>query len=129
MSSKDKVTKQKDPKRQAAGLKAHEKHMLKLKEEILKNSGSDSGNGTNDSSSTTTNGTNDSSSTTTNGSNTSTTASSYVNFNHVYGVGAVAVLAVAVCVFVIPKLTTNLKSTKAEPKDVEKKPNIRRKML
>ena len=45
-----------------------------------------------------------------------------------YGIGAIIVLAVAVCIFVIPKLTKNLKKTAAQP---EKKdtPKIRRKML
>ena len=32
----DRVTKQKDPKRQAAGRKGHEKYMTKLTEDILK---------------------------------------------------------------------------------------------
>ena len=126
MSSKDKVTKQKDPKRQAAGLKAHEKHMLKLKEEILKNSGSDSGNSSIDGTSSSTTASGNSSS---DGGSSTTTGGTYVNFNHMYGVGAMAVLALAVCIFVIPKLTTNPKNTKAEPKDVEKTQNIRRKML
>ena len=34
--SEDKITKQRDPKRQAAGRKGHEKYMAKLKEDILK---------------------------------------------------------------------------------------------
>ena len=38
----DRVTKQRDPKRQAAGHKGHERYMAKLKEDILKNVGIDS---------------------------------------------------------------------------------------
>ena len=41
----DKVTKQKNPKRQAARRKSHEKYMSKLKEDILKNVGNGSTNG------------------------------------------------------------------------------------
>ena len=41
--SEDKVTKQRDPKRQAAGRKGHEKYLAKLKEDILKNVGSSNG--------------------------------------------------------------------------------------
>ena len=40
--SEDKVTKQRDPKRQAAGHKGHEKYITKLKEDIWKNGGSSS---------------------------------------------------------------------------------------
>ena len=39
----DKVTKERDPKQQAAGRKAHGKYMAKLKEDILKNVGSSNG--------------------------------------------------------------------------------------
>ena len=39
----DKVTKQRDPKPQAAGCKGHEKYMANLKEDILKNVGSSNG--------------------------------------------------------------------------------------
>ena len=48
--SEDKVTKQRDPKRQAAGRKGYEKYMAKLKADILKNvgnGGSSSSNSTN----------------------------------------------------------------------------------
>ena len=66
----DEVTKQRDPKRQAAGRKGHEKYMAKLKEDIMKNGGSS--NGGSSSSSNSTNGdintTNDSTSTTISGS-------------------------------------------------------------
>ena len=41
--SEDKVIKQSDPKRQAAGRKGHEKYMANLKEDILKNVGSSNG--------------------------------------------------------------------------------------
>ena len=51
----DRVTKQRDPKRQAAGHKGHERYMAKLKEDILKNVGIDSSsNSTNGSIDTTT---------------------------------------------------------------------------
>ena len=69
----DKVTKQRDPKQQAAGRKGHEKYMAKLKEDILKNVG-------NDSSSNSTNGgidtTNDSTNGGINTTNDSTTTTS-----------------------------------------------------
>ena len=71
----DKVTKQKDPKQQAAGRKSHEKYMAKLKEDILKNVGNDSTNGdssgthsSSGSSSSSTNSSNDGSSSSTNSS-------------------------------------------------------------
>ena len=113
----DKVTKQKDRKRQPAGRKSHEKYMAKLKEDILKNVGNDSSSnstnggssGTNSSSgssssssSSGTNSSNDSSSSSTNSSSGgSTNASS--SFVHIYGVGAIAVLALGACIFIIPK--------------------------
>ena len=81
----DKVTKQRDPKRQAAGRKGHEKYMAKLKEDILKNVGSSNGGS---SSSNSTNGgintTND---------NTTTTSSGSTITNYIHGVGAVVVLS------------------------------------
>ena len=80
----DKVTKQKDPKRQAAERKSHEKYMAKLKEDILKNVGNDSSsnstnggsNGTNSSSGSSINSSSSSSSSSTNSSSSSTNASS-----------------------------------------------------
>ena len=60
----DKVAKQRDPKRQAAGRKGHEKYMVKLKKDILKNGGSSSSNSTNGGINTT----NDSTTTTSGGS-------------------------------------------------------------
>ena len=118
------MTKQKDPKRQQAGRKGHEKYMEKLKEEIL--SGTKTGtNGTVDSTRTGTNGAADGTRTGTNGT---VDGSIHTNFNHMYGVGAVAVLAVAVCIFIFPKLTSNLKKTKAVPQKQETS-KIRRSML
>ena len=91
----DKVTKQRDIKRQAAGHQGHEKYMTKLKEDILKNVGSS--NGDSSSSSNSTNGgintTNDSTTTT------------ITNFSYIHGVGAIAVLSLGVCI--IPKLMRN----------------------
>ena len=114
----DKVTKQRDPKRQAAGRKSHEKYMAKLKEDILKNVGSTNGgiNTTNDS----INGGSDATSTTTSSGSTIT--------NYIHGVGAIAVLSLGVCIFIIPKLMTN-QTTSQPDKDPEKISKIRRKML
>ena len=93
----DKVTKQRDPKRQAAGRKGHEKYMAKLKEDILKNVGNDSSsNSTNGGINTTNDGTNTTSTTTSSGS-------TITNFSYIHGVGAIAVLALGVCIFIIPK--------------------------
>ena len=117
MSSKDNVTKkQKDPKRQEAAKKGHEKYMAKLKEDILKNSSMHGGvDGTN--------GGTDGTTGTVDGGNGSST---YTNFSYIHGVGAVAVLALGVCIFVIPKLT----KTKTEPSEKkEKQPKIKRNML
>ena len=111
----DKVTKQRDPKRQAAGRKGHEKHMAKLKEDILKNVGNDSSssNSTNGGIDTTNYSTNDgtnTTSTTTNdstddGTNTTSTTTGIgnTNFSYIHGVGAIAVLALGVFIFIIPK--------------------------
>ena len=81
----DKVTKQRDPKRQAAGRKGHEKYMAKLKEDILKNGGS---------SNSTNGGIN-----TTNDSTTTTSSGSTIT-NYIHGVGAIAVLSLGVCIFI-----------------------------
>ena len=81
----DKVTKQRDPKRQAAGRKGHEKYMAKLKEDILKNVG----NGGSSSSNSTNGGIN-----TTNDSTTTTNSGSTItNFSYIHGVGAIVVLS------------------------------------
>ena len=117
----DKVSKQRDPKQQAAGRKDHEKYMAKLKEDILKNvgssnDGSSSNNSTNDS----TNGGSDATST--------TTSSTITNFSYIHGVGAIAVLSLGVCIFIIPKLMTN-QTTSQPDKDPKKISKIRRKML
>ena len=124
--SEDKVTKQKDPKRPAAGRKEHEKYMAKLKEDIVKNVGnggsssSNSANGgintTNDS----TNGGSDATSTTTSSGSTIT--------NYIHGIGAIAVLSLGVCIFIIPKLMRN-QTTSQLDKDPEKISKIRRKIL
>ena len=137
----DKVTKQRDPKRQAAGRKGHEKYMAKLKEDILKNVGNDSSsnstNGSIDTTITTTTTTNDgtdttsTTTTTTNGgtdTTSTTTSSGSTNFSYIHEVGAIAVLALGACIFRIPKY---LKKTTAQPqnKSLEKISKIRRKML
>ena len=96
-----KVTKQRDPKRQAAGRKGHEKYMAKLKEDILKNVGS---SGISSSSNTTNDSTNGGISTT---NDSTTTTSSGSTITYIHGVGAIAVLALRACIFIIPKLMTN----------------------
>ena len=111
----DKVTKKRDPKRQAAGRKDHEKHMAKLKEDILKNVGSS--NGGSSSSNSTNGGIN-----TTNDSTTTT----ITNFSYIHGVGAIAVLSLGVCIFIIPKLMRNPSQPDKDPEKISK---IRRKML
>ena len=84
----DKVTKQRDPKQQAAGRKGHEKYMAKLKEDILKNVG----NGGSSSSNSTNGGINTTNDSTNGGSDaTSTTISSTI---YIHGVGAIAVWSV-----------------------------------
>ena len=123
--SDDNKTKQKDPKRQEAARKGHEKYMAKLKQDILKNSSTSGGNGTNKG---TIHGSNDTTTGSNDSSNDATKGSTYANFNHVYGVGAVAVLALAVCTFVIPKLST-FNSKPRPSKEPEKSNKIRRNML
>ena len=122
----DKVTKQRDPKRQAAGHKGHEKYMAKLTEEILRNGGSSSSNTTNDSTNSGINTTNDSTTTTSSGS----------TITYIHGVGAIAVLSLGVCIFIIPKLMTNQTTSRPQnksPEKISKEPEkiskIRRKML
>ena len=121
----DKVTKQKDRKRQAAGRKAHETYVAKLKEDILKNDGSSNG-GSSSSNSTSgdINTTNDS---------TTTTSSGSTITNFVHGVGAIAVLSLGVCIFIIPKWMRNPSQPDKDPKKISKEPEkiskIRRKML
>ena len=107
----DKVTKQRNPKRQAAGRKRYEKYMAKLKEDILKNGGSSSSNSTNGGISTT---------------NDNTTATSSTITNYIHGVGAIAVLSLGVCIFIIPKLMRNPSQPDKDPEKISK---IRRKML
>ena len=123
----DKVTKQRDPKRQAARRKGHEKYMAKLKEDILKNVGNDSSsNSTNGGINTTTTTTNDGSNTT---STTTSSGSTITNFSYIHGVGAIAVLPLGVCIFIIPKLMTNQTTSRPQNKSPEKISKIRRKML
>ena len=132
----DKVTKQRHPKRQAAGRKAHEKYMAKLTEDILKNVGSSNGGS---SSSNSTNGgintTNDSTnggSNTTNDSTTTTSSGSTIT-NYIHGVGAIAVLSLGVCIFIIAKLMRNPPQPDKDPEKISKEPEkiskIKRKML
>ena len=126
----DTVTKQRDPKRQAAGRKGHEKHMAKLKEDILNNVGSSNDGSSSSSSSNSTNGgintTNDSTTTTSSGS-------TITNFSYIHGVGAIVVLSLGVCIFIIPKLMRNPSQRDENPEKISKKPEkiskIRRKML
>ena len=121
----DKVTKQKDSKRQAAGRKGHEKYMANLKEEILKNDGS-SNDGSSSSSNSTNGGIN-----TTNDSTTTTSSGSTIT-NYIHGVGAIAVLSLGVCIFIIPKWMRNPSQPDKEPEKISKEPEkiskIRRKM-
>ena len=119
----DKVTKQRDLKRQAAGRKGHEKYMAKLKEDILKNVGSS--NSTNGGINTT----NDSTNGSTNGSTTTTSSGSTITYIH--GVGAIAVLSLGVCIFI--KWMRNPSQPDKDPEKISKEPEkiskIRLKML
>ena len=120
----DKVTKQRDPKRQAAGHKGHEKYMAKLKEDILKNVGSS--NSTNSGINTTNNSTNGGINTTNDSPTTSIT-----NFSYIHGAGAIAVLALGACIFI--KLMRNPSQHDKDPEKISKEPEkiskIRWKML
>ena len=111
----DKVTKQRDPKRQAAGRKGHEKYMAKLKEDILKNVGNGGSNTTNDSTNGGINTTNDSTTTTSSGS-------TITNFSYIHGVGAIVVLSLGVCIFIIPKLMRNPSQRDKDPEKISKEP-------
>ena len=123
----DKVAKQRDPKRQAAGRKGHEKYMAKLTADIFKNVGSSS-NSTNGGINTT----NDSTTTTNDGTNaTSTTTSSGSTITYIHRVGAIPVLALGACIFI--KLMRNPSQRDKDPEKISKEPEkitkIRRKML
>ena len=122
----DKVTKQRDPKRQAAGRKGQEKYMAKLKEDISKNVGSS--NSTNGGISTTNDSTSGGIKTT---NDITTTTSSGSTITYIHGVGAIAVLALGVCVFI--KLMRNPSQPDKDPEKISKEPEkiskIRRKML
>ena len=143
----DKVTKQRDPKRQAAGCKGHEKYMAKFKEDILKNVGNGGrsssnstnggGNTTNDSTNgginTTNNSTNGGINTTNDSTTTTSSGSTITNFSYIHGIGAIVVLSLGVCIFVIPKLMRNPSQRDKDPEKISKEPEkvskIRRKML
>ena len=114
----DKVTKQRDPKRQAAGRKGHEKYMTKLKEDILKNSGSS--NGASSSRNSTNGGINTTNDSTNGGSDATSTATSNTITNYIHGVGAIVVLTLGVCIFIIPKLMKNPPQPDKEPKKISK---------
>ena len=122
----DKVTKQRDPKRQAAGRKGHEK----LKEDILKNVGSS--NGGSSSSNSTNGGINTTNDSTSGGSvATSTTTSSTITY--IYGIGAITVSSLGVCIFIIPKWMRNPSQCDKDSEKISKEPEkiskIRRQML
>ena len=123
----DKVTKQRDPKRQAAGRKGREKYMAKLKEDILKNVGSI--NGGSSSSNSTNGGINTTNDTTT----TTSSGSTITNFSYIRGVGAIVVLALGVCIVIIPKWMRNPPQPNKDPEknseEPEKISKIRQKML
>ena len=89
--------------------------MAKLKEDILKNVGSSSSSSSNS----TNGGIN-----TTNDSTTTTSSGSTIT-NYIHGVGAIVVLSLGVCIFIIPKL---MKNPSQREKDLEKISKIRWKM-
>ena len=126
----DKVMKQRDPKRQAAGREGHEKYIAKLKEDISKNVGN-GGSSNSNSTSGGINTTNDSASRGINTTNDSTTTTSSTITNYIHGVGAIAVLSLGVCIFI--KLMRNPSQPDKDPKKISKEPEkiskIRRKML
>ena len=123
----DKVTKQRDPKRQVAGRKGHEKYMAKLTEDILKNVGSSNGG----SSSSTSGGINTTNDSTSGGSDATSTTTSSTITNYIHGVGAIVVLSLGVCTFI--KLMRNPSQHDKDPEKISKEPKkiskIRRKML
>ena len=107
--------------------------MAKLKEDILKNVGSS--NGGSSSSNSTNGGINTTNDSTNGGSDaTSTTTSSTItNFSYIHRVGAIVVLPLGVCIFIIPKLKRNPSQPDKDSKKISKEPEkiskIRRKML
>ena len=121
----DKVTKQRDPKRQAAERKGHEKYMAKLKEDILKNVGSSNGG------SSSSNSINGVINTTNNSTTASSSGSTITNFSYIHGVGAIAVLSLGVCIFI--KWMRNLSQPDKNPEKISKEPEkiskFRQKML
>ena len=127
----DRVTKQRDSKRQAAGRKDHEKYMAKLKEDILKNVVNGSSNTTNDSTNGGINTTTTATTTTNDGTTTTNSGSTITNFSCIHGVGAIVALSLGVCIFI--KLMRNPSQPDKDPekisKDTKKISKIRRKML
>ena len=115
----DTVTKERDPQRQPAGRKGHEKYMAMLKEDILKNGGGGSSNSTNGGINTTNDSTNG-------GINTTNDSTTTTITNYIHWVGAITVLSLGVFIFIIPKL---MKNPSQPDKDPEKISKIRRKML
>ena len=105
--------------------------MAKLKEDILKNGGSSSSNSTNGGINTT----NDSTDGGINTTNDSTTTTSSTITNYIHGVGAIAMLSLGFCIFIIPKLMRNQTTSQPDKdpekisKDSEKISKIRPKML
>ena len=80
----DKLTKQRDPKRQAAGRKGHEKYMDKLKEDIFKYFGTSNG-GSSSSSNSANGGINTTNDSTNGGSDATSTITSSTITNYIPG--------------------------------------------
>ena len=85
----------KNPKRVEAARKGREKYMNKLKESILNDTKKGSGDTSNASNETTSAG----NTTTIPATSSDNTATTRLNDTYVYGVGMLAVLAIAVCIF------------------------------
>ena len=102
-----------------------EQYMAKLKEDILKNGGSSSSNSTNGGINTTNDSTNGGIKTTndsTNGGNDATSTTTITNYIH--GVGAIAVLSLGVCIFIIPKLMRNPSQPDKDPEKISNRRKI-----
>ena len=102
--------------------------MAKLKKDILKNVGSSNGG-----SSSSSNSTNGGGNTTNDSTTTTSSGSTITNFSYIHGVGAIAVLALGACIFIIPKWMRNPSQPDKDPEKISKEPEkiskIRRKML
>ena len=94
--------------------------MAKLKEGILKNVGSSNG-GSNSS-----NSTNGGINTTNDSGNGGSSGSTITNFSYIHREGAIVVLFLGVCIFIIPQLMRNPSQRDKDPEKISK---IRRKML